>query len=51
MDKWEVWYSKTTIECIKKYYKKNKHLGVVFYEKGNIDSDHGDSLTTQLLNV
>ena len=28
MDKWEVWYRETTIECIKEYYNKNQHLGV-----------------------
>ena len=42
MDKWEVWYRETTIECIKEYYNKNQHLGVVVYEKGSIDSDHGE---------
>ena len=42
MDKWEVWYRETTIECIKDYYKKNKHLGVVVYDEGSIDSDHGE---------
>ncbi len=42
MDKWEVWYRETTIECIKEYYNKNKHLGVVVYEKGSIDSDYGE---------
>ena len=42
MDKWEVWYRQTTIECIKEYYNKNQHLGVVVYEKGSIDSDHGE---------
>ncbi len=42
MDKWEVQYCKMTIECIKDYYNKNKHLGIVIYEKGSIDSDHGE---------
>ncbi len=27
---------------IKEYYNKNKHLGIVIYEKGSIDSDHGE---------
>ncbi len=42
MDKWEMWYRETTIECIKDYYKKNKHLRFVICDEGSIDSDHGE---------
>ncbi len=42
MEKWEVWNCNMTIECIKEYYKKNKHLGIVVCEKSSIENDHGE---------
>ncbi len=32
-DKWEVWYYKMTIEFIKEYYNKNKHLGIIYMKR------------------